>query len=91
MGWKLHDGADFDDSDENSLNAQELCAWAGFWGLCLSLCMYVFIKFTGRSVCVCVWGSQVRLAAGGAGVTNATRGHDERLCRELEVDTEGQR
>lgn len=49
------------------------------------LVRYVFIS------CTVLLPRSVRLTAGGPGVSSVLRGHDERLCWELEVDTEGQR
>lgn len=57
----------FDDSDENSLNAQEMCVHEQVSGVCVYPCACVCLSsvLASACVCVCVWGSQVRLAAGG--------------------------
>lgn len=89
-GWKLHDGGGVDDSDENSPNAQEICGHEQVLVHVRDLVWYVFVKFTAQ----CAFEEKLKWvspAAGGEEVANVMRGHDERLCGELEVDTEGQR
>lgn len=82
-------GGIFDDSDESSPNAQQICVheqvFGGVgWGCrdCLSLHMCVIwcgacLLTLPSSPFLSVWP-----AAGGAAMSSVERGHDERLFRE---------
>lgn len=47
--------------------------------------------FLSRRLCLCALPAAPQLCVAAGGRTRATQGHGERLCRELEVDTVGQR
>lgn len=70
----------FDDSDENSCKAQEVFMKRSMRSAFIRVDVCAYIKFSG--LCGCVSGE--------ASYRRRTRGCDERLCGEMEVDTEGQ-